>query len=84
MSDTRQAVMSFLSDICPNDQARASLTEDTPLLDEGILDSFGVVRLVQFIEEEFKVRVPDGDIDPAMYATGAAIVGYIEQLRTSA
>jgi len=33
----------------------ASLTIDTPLLTEGLLDSMGIVLLASFIEEQFGV-----------------------------
>lgn len=84
MLDTRQAVMAFLLDICPNDPARAGLTEDTQLMEQGIIDSFGVVRLVQFLEETFDIRVPDTDIVPDMFASGTAIISYVERVRAGA
>lgn len=79
MSDTRQAVMKFLCDICPNEQLRARLTENTELMEAGILDSFGVVRLIQFVEEEFGIRIPDGDIGPALFASPEAISNYVDR-----
>ena len=81
MSDTRQAVMSFLHDLCPNDQARAALTADTELMGAGILDSFGVVQLIQFVEQKFNIRIPDSDIGPAIFASATAISSYVEQRR---
>ena len=81
MSETRQVVMRFLLDMCPNDQLRAGLTEHTELMQAGILDSFGVVRLIQFVEEQFDIRIPDSDIGPGIFASGAAISDYVEQKR---
>ena len=82
MSETRQAVMKFLVDLCPNDHLRAALTEDTELMEAGILDSFGVVRLIQFMEDEFGIRIPDSDIGPALFASAGAISTYVEQQRS--
>ena len=84
MSNTRQAVMKFLHDLCPNDQVRTALTADTELMGAGILDSFGIVQLIQFVEQEFKIRIPDSDIGPAIFASATAISSYVEQRRTLA
>ncbi|HHY48907.1 MAG TPA: acyl carrier protein [Alphaproteobacteria bacterium] len=84
MSDTRQAIMNFLLELAPNDELRGQLTEDTELMEAGIIDSFGVVRLIQFVEEQFNLRIPDSDIGPALFASAAAISAYIERHRPQA
>jgi acyl carrier protein len=76
--------MEILRDLCPNEEVRAGLSEDTELLAAGVLDSFAVVRLIQVMEEEFGIRIPDGDIGPALFATPAAISSYIEQKQSTA
>lgn len=35
----------------------AELTDETPLISAGILDSLATVRLVAFLEEQFKIEV---------------------------
>jgi acyl carrier protein len=81
MSETRQAVMEILRELAPSDESRARLTEDTELMETGVLDSFAVVRLIQFIEEQFSVRIPDSDIGPVLFSSGAAIGDYVDRLR---
>lgn len=84
MSETRQAVMNILRDLCPNEEVRAKLAEDTELMEAGVLDSFAVVRLIQSVEEEFGIRIPDSDIGPALFSSGAAIGDYVERMRHTA
>ncbi|MHB1103727.1 MAG: acyl carrier protein [Devosia sp.] len=50
-------------------------------MEAGILDSFGVVRLIQFIEVEFNIHIADSDIGPSIFASGAAISDYVERKR---
>lgn len=38
------------------------LEAETPLVTSGIVDSAGVVEVVEFLERRFGVRVGDGDI----------------------
>ena len=42
----------------------AQLSEDTLFLENGVLDSTGVLELVSFIEEQFAVAVEDDEIVP--------------------
>ncbi|HEX4298523.1 MAG TPA: acyl carrier protein [Devosia sp.] len=74
--------MNFLREACP-EEARPSLTEQTRLMEDGILDSFGVVRLIGFLEEQFGIVVPDGDIGPDLLASGAELALYVESRRRS-
>jgi acyl carrier protein len=40
------------------------LQEDTSFLEEGIIDSTGVLELVTFMEEEFSIKVEDEELIP--------------------
>lgn len=42
----------------------ASLLDDTSLLDQGIIDSTGVLEVIAFIEDEFGVKVEDEEMLP--------------------
>jgi acyl carrier protein len=39
-------------------------TDDVSFLEEGIIDSIGVMELVSFVEEKFNVPVRDQDVTP--------------------
>ncbi len=40
------------------------LKEDTSFLEEGIIDSTGVLELIEFLEEEFDIEIDDEDMTP--------------------
>ena len=40
------------------------LKDDSSFLEEGIVDSTGVLELVNFIEEEFNIEVDDEELIP--------------------
>ncbi|MCA9977918.1 MAG: acyl carrier protein, partial [Anaerolineales bacterium] len=40
------------------------LSDDASFLEEEVIDSTGVMELVMFVEEEFKITVDDEDIVP--------------------
>ncbi len=43
-------------------EKQTELNAETQLLEEGIIDSIGLFRMVTFLEESFRVRVPDEDL----------------------
>ena len=53
------------------------LPDDASLLEEGILDSTGVLELVMFVEEEFGLSVKDEEIVPENFDSVARLAAYI-------
>ena len=41
-----------------------SFTEESSLLENGVIDSTGVLELVLFLEETFKIKVEDDELIP--------------------
>lgn len=41
-----------------------TINDDESLLENGIIDSAGVLSLVVFLEDEFSISVEDDEIDP--------------------
>lgn len=48
--------------------SNGEITEDTDLLATGLLDSFGFVELILFLESENGCRVDLTDVDPSEFA----------------
>ena len=40
------------------------LKDDTSFLEEGIIDSTGVLELIEYLEEEFDIQIDDEDLIP--------------------
>jgi acyl carrier protein len=59
----------------------APLDEDTPLLGAGILDSVGVLELIEFIEQAFGVRVDDDAMTEENLGTIRAIAAFVTLAR---
>lgn len=55
------------------------LTDDASLLEEGILDSTGVLNLVMFIEETFGIVVEDEELVPENLDSVDKILAYLER-----
>jgi acyl carrier protein len=57
------------------------LPDDGLLLEKGVLDSMGVIELVEFLQGEFKIRVADDEITEDNLGSIAAIARYVSQKR---
>ena len=55
------------------------LNDDSSFLDEGIIDSTGILELVNFLEEEFSVTVDDEELIPENLDSISNVVGYLEK-----
>ena len=53
------------------------------LLDNGIMDSLGVMELINFLEIDLKIRVPDTDLIPQNLDSIDNLVAYIGRRRES-
>ncbi len=53
--------------------------DDDSFLEEGIVDSQGVMELVAFVEDAFKVRVDDQDIVPDNFDSVSKLASYIRR-----
>ncbi|MDL1974901.1 MAG: acyl carrier protein [Deltaproteobacteria bacterium] len=52
--------------------------DDTSFLDDGIIDSTGVLELVNFLEEEFSISVQDEELVPENLDSINNVVAYLE------
>ena len=57
----------------------ASLTNDASLLDQGIIDSTGVLEVIGFLEETFGISVDDKDILPENLDSIERIAGFVSR-----
>ena len=64
---------------------QAEVPEDieTSLFEAGVIDSFGVMDLVERLEESFGIKVPDKDMIPRRFETLAKIAAYVDQRKAA-
>jgi acyl carrier protein len=56
---------------------RSELTEDFPLIENHVIDSMGLLRLVAWLETTFGVAIADEDVVPANFGTILGIEGLL-------
>lgn len=55
------------------------ITPDTDLFKAGVIDSFGYVRMMKFLESEFSVEITSEDILMNVFVSLTAIVGFVSK-----
>jgi acyl carrier protein len=55
------------------------LSDDASFLEEGIVDSTGVLELVMFVEEEYGASVEDEEVLPENFDSVALLAAYIRR-----
>ena len=61
---TKEQIRQFItSELISNDNGK-KLEDATPLLESGIIDSLGMMRLVVFLENKFSIQVTDQELQP--------------------
>lgn len=62
--------------------AHADVASDTPLIEQGIIDSMGVMDLIAFIQSSFGVEFTDEDLTAENFQNIQAIAELIERKNT--
>ena len=57
---------------------KVELHGDDSMLEQGLIDSAGVLELVSFIEERFKVKVSDDELVPENLDSINRLISFIE------
>jgi len=78
MSEVNEKIRAFVVDnfLFGNDD---DLRNDSSFLDEGIIDSTGILELVSFLEEEYGITVEDEELIPENLDSIANVVAYLEK-----
>ncbi|MET0134523.1 MAG: acyl carrier protein [Kibdelosporangium sp.] len=69
-------VRNFAADV-PADQLAADLN----LLDSGVVDSLGLLRLIAWVGERYDIAVDEADISPNNFRSVDAIRAFVEDAR---
>ena len=59
------------------DPSQTELDADEDLLEDGLVDSLGIMRLISYIESEFGYSVPPEDVTVDSFMSVTAIVAYL-------
>jgi acyl carrier protein len=71
------SVRQFITDNFPLGGSGAELAGGDSLLEVGVIDSVGVLELIEHLESTYDFQIPDGDVLPENLDSIDAISGYV-------
>jgi acyl carrier protein len=78
MADVKGAIRNFIIENFLFGNADG-LKDDTSFLEEGIIDSTGVLELVTFLEETYEIQVDDEELIPENLDSIDNVAAYLER-----
>ncbi len=73
MEEMKDIVLQYVIDEYLEDPDEV-ITYDTPLISGGIVDSFSMVSLKRFLENKYKISIPDDQATPEAFDSVNKIV----------
>lgn len=71
----KEKIIAILNDLRPE----FSFTEDVDFIEEGMLDSFDIVSLVDELEEGFGIKIQGIDVIPSNFSTVNNIIALLKK-----
>ena len=70
-------LLSILKGICP----KVDFVNEKKLIDDGILDSFDIISIVNELNEHYDIEIDVDDLEPDNFNTVEAMLELIEKLQ---
>lgn len=83
MSDYIPKIRTFIFDNFLFDADEDALQNDSSFLEQGIIDSTGVLELVEWLEDEFSISVEDDELIPENLDSVTLLSAFIERKKQS-
>jgi acyl carrier protein len=78
----KQELLAFIRENLFPEGTQEEIDERQPLIDQGVIDSMGLLQIMTFIEERTGVRIPDDEVTPENFQTVTAIDEMVARLRS--
>lgn len=77
LDNVAQRILSYLAKATAEAGGTEPMTLHTGLIESGLVDSIGLVGLIQYVEAEFGLQIPDADLTPELFETPASVADYV-------
>jgi acyl carrier protein len=84
MSETDDRIRTFIETKFKPKKGGRAFDDDTPLFSSGIVDSFGVLELIAFLEETFAIDVDVNKYELRDFDTVRKVAGLVSQISGAA
>jgi acyl carrier protein len=79
MQSIAQEIHQFIIDNFLFGESETWLSNDDSLLDQGIIDSMGILELVTFLEDKYEIEIPDDELVPTNLDSINRLVQFVQR-----
>ncbi len=80
---TQEEIRDFIIENFYYGQDDDTLADDTSFLQNGIIDSTGVLELVSFLQEKYAIRIGDDELIPENLDSLSKVAAFIKKKRNN-
>jgi len=81
MDEMKQMILNYVKKEYLEEDDDREVTETTPLISGGIVDSFSMVSLKRFLERKYSIQIPDADASPEAFDSVNKIVALVNRFK---
>jgi acyl carrier protein len=81
MDELKTAILDYVKKEYLEEGDDRIVSESSPLITGGIVDSFSMVSLKRFLERKYDIRIPDADATPDAFDTVDKIAALVTRFR---
>jgi acyl carrier protein len=75
----KDQIRTYIMDHILLGSADQPMADDDSFLDKGIIDSTGILELVEYVEDEFKIEVADEELIPDNFDSIEKLAAYAQR-----
>lgn len=84
MDDLKRVIRDYVVKEYLEEGDDREVTDATPLISGGIVDSFSMVSLKRFLEKKYAIQIPDAQATPDAFDTVDRIAELVVRIRSTA
>jgi acyl carrier protein len=81
MDELKQMILDYVKREYLEEGDDRVITESSPLISGGIVDSFSMVSLKRFLERKFSISIPDADASPQAFDNVNSIAALVARFQ---
>ena len=83
MEELKNTILEYVIDEYVEEDDDIEVEFDTELISGGLVDSFSMVSLKRFLENKYKISIPDADASPEAFDSVNSIAALVERFQNA-
>ncbi len=83
MDELKTTILEYVIDEYVEEDDDIEVDFETELISGGLVDSFSMVSLKRFLENKYKIQIPDADASPEAFDSVNSIAALVERFRNA-